>query len=68
MKVTPDRSRASRGPQRHAHRSDDQLAGPRRELRVLTAEEGATGYIGLDHLPPYWDADTFAELSTGRRS
>ena len=45
----------------------------RRELRVFTAEEGATEHIGLDHLPHVssfiadWVADTFTELNEGRR-
>jgi hypothetical protein len=40
---------------------------PKRELRIFTAEEGATEHIGLDHLPHVstfiadWVADTFAE-------
>ena len=44
-------------------------ASPKRELRIFTAEEGATEHIGLDHLPHVstyiadWVADTFAELA-----
>lgn len=60
-------------PLEYAHRSYDQaVASPKRELRVFTAEEGATEHIGLDHLPHVstyiadWVADTFAELSAGR--
>ncbi len=52
-----------------AHRSFDQAVNsPKRELRVFTAEEGATEHIGLDHLPHVstfiadWVADTFAEM------
>jgi dienelactone hydrolase len=51
-----------------AHRSYEQAVGsPKRELRLFTAEEGATEHIGLDHLPHVsvfiadWVADTFAE-------
>jgi fermentation-respiration switch protein FrsA (DUF1100 family) len=51
-----------------AHRSYEQAVNsPKRELRVFTAEEGATEHIGLDHLPHVsvfiadWVADTFAE-------
>jgi len=44
-------------------------ASLKRELRVFTAEEGATEHVGLDHLPHVstfiadWVADTFTELS-----
>jgi fermentation-respiration switch protein FrsA (DUF1100 family) len=55
-----------------AHRSYEQAVHPpERELRVFTAEEGATEHIGPDHLPhvsvfiAYWVADTFAELAAG---
>jgi len=58
----------------YAHRSYDQaVASPKRELRIFTAEEGGTEHIGLDHLPHVstfiadWVADTFTELSLGRR-
>jgi dienelactone hydrolase len=61
-------------PLEYAHRSYDQaVASPKRELRIFTAEEGATEHIGLDHLPHVstfiadWVADTFAELTAGRR-
>ena len=53
--------------------ADQAVASPKRELRIFTAEEGATEHIGLDHLPHVstfiadWVADTFAELSHGRR-
>jgi pimeloyl-ACP methyl ester carboxylesterase len=54
-----------------AHRSYEQAVNsPKRDLRVFTAEEGATEHIGLDHLPHVstfvadWVADTFAELGT----
>ena len=56
-------------PVEYAHRSFDQAVNsPKRELRVFTAEEGATEHIGLDHLPHIsifvadWVADTFAQL------
>jgi dienelactone hydrolase len=56
-------------PLAYADRSYEQAANsPKRELRVFTAEEGATEHIGLDHLPYVsafiadWVADTFAEL------
>jgi dienelactone hydrolase len=56
----------------YAHRSFDQAVNsPKRELRVFTAEEGATEHIGLDHLPHVaayisdWVADTFAQLDAG---
>jgi esterase/lipase len=56
-------------PLEYAHRSYDQAVNsPRRELRIFTAEEGATEHIGLDHLPHVsvfiadWVADTFAGL------
>jgi hypothetical protein len=48
------------------------VASPKRELRVFTAEEGATEHIGLDHLPHVstyiadWVTDTFGELSACR--
>jgi dienelactone hydrolase len=61
-------------PLEYAHRSYQQAAAsPKRELRVFTAEEGATEHIGLDHLPHVstfiadWVADTFAELNAGRQ-
>jgi fermentation-respiration switch protein FrsA (DUF1100 family) len=39
-------------PLEYAHRSYDQaVASPKRELRIFTAEEGATEHIGLNHLP-----------------
>lgn len=48
-----------------AHRSYEQAVNsPARELRIFTAEEGATEHIGLDHLPHVstfiadWVADT----------
>jgi dipeptidyl aminopeptidase/acylaminoacyl peptidase len=54
-------------PLEYAHRSYHQAVNsPKRELRVFTAEEGATEHIGLDHLPHVstfiadWVADTFA--------
>jgi dienelactone hydrolase len=57
-------------PLEYAHRSYEQAVNsPKRELRVFTAEEGATEHIGLDHLPHVstfiadWVADTFAEQS-----
>jgi fermentation-respiration switch protein FrsA (DUF1100 family) len=56
-------------PLEYAHRSYEQAVNsPQRELRVFTAEEGATEHIGLDHLPHVssfiadWVADTFARL------
>jgi dienelactone hydrolase len=56
-------------PLEYAHRSYDQAVNsPRRELRIFTAEEGASEHIGLDHLPHVsvfiadWVADTFAGL------
>jgi dipeptidyl aminopeptidase/acylaminoacyl peptidase len=56
-------------PLEYAHRSYDQaVRSPKRELRIFTADEGATEHIGLDHLPYVssfiadWVADTFAEL------
>jgi dienelactone hydrolase len=59
-------------PLEYAHRSFDQaVSSPKRELRVFTAEEGATEHIGLDHLPHVaayisdWVADTFAQLDAG---
>jgi dienelactone hydrolase len=60
-------------PLEYAHRSYDQAVNsPKRELRVFTAEEGATEHIGLDHLPHVsvyiadWVADTFAEFARVR--
>ncbi|KGH45029.1 hydrolase [Modestobacter caceresii] len=60
-------------PLAYAHRSYDQAVNsPKRELRVFTAEEGATEHIGLDHLSHVstyiadWVADTFAELAAAR--
>ena len=62
-------------PLEYAHRSYEQAtASPKRELRVFTADEGATEHIGLDHLPHVstfiadWVADTFAERRAGHRS
>jgi dipeptidyl aminopeptidase/acylaminoacyl peptidase len=56
-------------PVEYAHRSYDQaVSSPRRELRIFSAEEGASEHIGLDHLPHVsvfiadWVADTFAGL------
>ncbi|MBI4944377.1 MAG: prolyl oligopeptidase family serine peptidase [Actinobacteria bacterium] len=56
-------------PLAYAHRSYEQAVRSRkRELRVFTADEGATEHIGLDHLPHVgaftadWVEDTFAEL------
>jgi dienelactone hydrolase len=56
-------------PLEYAYRSYEQAVNsPQRELRVFTAEEGATEHIGLDHLPHVssfiadWVADTFARL------
>ncbi|MCZ2839523.1 alpha/beta hydrolase family protein [Modestobacter sp. VKM Ac-2985] len=56
-----------------AHRSYEQAVNsPKRELRVFTAEEGATEHIGLDHLSHVstyiadWVADTFAEHQGAR--
>jgi fermentation-respiration switch protein FrsA (DUF1100 family) len=60
-------------PLEYAYRSYEQAtASAKRELRVFTAEEGATEHIGPDHLPHVstyiadWVADTFAELATPR--
>ncbi|MGY1840170.1 MULTISPECIES: alpha/beta hydrolase family protein [unclassified Modestobacter] len=57
-------------PLEYAHRSYDQAVNSaKRDLRVFTAEEGATEHIGLDHLPfvstfiADWVADTFIELT-----
>jgi dienelactone hydrolase len=57
-------------PLEYAHRSYDQAVNsPKRELRIFTAEEGATEHIGLDHLPHVsvfiadWVADAFAEIA-----
>lgn len=57
-------------PVAYAHRSYEQAAAsPKRELRIFTAEEGATEHIGLDnlqHVAVYiadWVADTFQELA-----
>jgi dienelactone hydrolase len=54
---------------KYAHQSYEQAVNsPKRELRVFTAEEGATEHVGLDHLPHVgaftadWIEDTFAEL------
>jgi dienelactone hydrolase len=51
----------------YAHQSYDQAVNsPRRDLRVFTAEEGATEHVGLDHLPHVgsftadWIEDVFA--------
>ena len=56
-------------PVAYAHRSYEQAtASPKRELRIFTAEEGATEHIGLDHLSHVgafiadWVADTFGEV------
>ncbi|HEX6351388.1 alpha/beta fold hydrolase [Actinophytocola sp.] len=39
-------------PVSYAHRSHEQAtSSPNRQLRIFTAEEGATEHIGLDHLP-----------------
>src|SRR5690349_10196152 len=60
-------------PFEYAHQSYDQaVASPKRELRVFTAEEGATEHIRLDHLPHVstfiadWVADTLTELNANR--
>ncbi|RHW24065.1 alpha/beta hydrolase [Nocardioides immobilis] len=52
---------------RYAHQSYDQAVNsPRRELRIFTADEGATEHVGLDHLPHVgsftadWIEDVFA--------
>jgi dipeptidyl aminopeptidase/acylaminoacyl peptidase len=54
----------------YAHQSYDQAVNsPKRELRIFTAEEGATEHVGLDHLPHVgaftadWVEDTFDELA-----
>ncbi|MQY23618.1 alpha/beta hydrolase family protein [Nocardia macrotermitis] len=59
-------------PVAYAHRSYEQAVNsPKRELRIFTAEEGATEHIGLDHLPYVagfvadWVSDTFAGLDEG---
>jgi dienelactone hydrolase len=51
----------------YAHQSYDQAVNsPRRDLRIFTAEEGATEHVGLDHLPHVgsftadWIEDVFA--------
>jgi dienelactone hydrolase len=56
-------------PVRYAHRSYEQAVNAsKRDLRVFTAEEGATEHVGLDHLPHVgaftadWIEDTFREL------
>ncbi|GIH64516.1 alpha/beta hydrolase family protein [Microbispora siamensis] len=60
-------------PLEYAHRSYEQAVNsPKRELRIFTAEEGATEHIGLDHLPHVsvfiadWVADTFARTRRPR--
>jgi dienelactone hydrolase len=57
----------------YAHRSYEQaVSSPKRELRIFTAEEGASEHIGLDHLPYVssfiadWVTDTFAALPDAR--
>jgi dienelactone hydrolase len=57
-------------PVAYAHRSYEQaVSSPKRELRIFTAEEGATEHIGLDHLQHVgvyiadWVADTFGEIA-----
>jgi dipeptidyl aminopeptidase/acylaminoacyl peptidase len=57
----------------YAHRSYEQaISSPKRELRIFTAEEGASEHIGLDHLPYVssfiadWVTDTFAALPDAR--
>lgn len=59
-------------PLAYARRSYEQaVSSPKRELRILTPDEGATEHIGLDHLPHVatftadWIADTFSELNRG---
>jgi dipeptidyl aminopeptidase/acylaminoacyl peptidase len=54
----------------YAHQSYDQAVNsPKRELRIFTAEEGATEHVGLDHLPHVgaftadWVEDTISELA-----
>ena len=54
----------------YAHQSYDQAVNsPNRELRIFTAEEGATEHVGLDHLPHVgaytadWIEDRFNELA-----
>ena len=54
----------------YAYRSYEQATSSRkRDLRIFTAEEGATEHIGLDHLPhgstyiADWVADTLAEVA-----
>lgn len=54
---------------KYAHQSYGQAVNsPKRELRIFTAEEGATEHVGLDHLPHVgaftadWIEDTFSEL------
>jgi dienelactone hydrolase len=61
-------------PLEYAHRSHEQAVNsPKCELRVFTAEEGATEHIGLDHLPHVvdhiadWVVDTFTELDGAPR-
>jgi dienelactone hydrolase len=58
-------------PVAYAHDSYEQAVhSPHRELRIFTAEEGATEHIGLDHLPYVssaiadWVADTFARAGS----
>jgi len=65
----PGKSWPPRKPPRLARSYEQAVASPKRELRIFTAEEGATEHIGLDHLPHVstfiadWVADTFAELN-----
>jgi esterase/lipase len=56
-------------PVAYAHTSFEQAVNsPKRELRIFTADEGASEHVGLDHLPHVatfvadWVADTFTEL------
>lgn len=60
-------------PLEYAHRSYDQAVNsPKRELRIFTADEGATEHIGLDHLPYVssfiadWVGDTFSTVTECR--
>lgn len=59
-------------PLEYAHHSYGQAVNsPRRELRIFSAEEGATEHIGLDHFPHVvtyiadWVMDIFAGLDQG---
>ena len=56
-------------PVAYAHTSFEQAVNsPKRELRIFTADEGASEHVGLDHLPHVatfvadWVADTFTGL------